>query len=74
MRSDEHRPPPLQFRLRSLLVGAVVIGLLFGALRWLEVPPRASLILLVILTVSGAAAVGLLVAIAGSQPPDRDDR
>lgn len=74
MTAEQHRPPPLQFRLRSLLAAAVAIGLLFGTLRWLEVPPRASLIVLVVLVVSSAAAVALLAAIAGSEPPDRDDR
>jgi uncharacterized membrane protein AbrB (regulator of aidB expression) len=61
---DEHRPPPLQFRLRSLLGIAVGVCLLFGTLRWLNVPPRASLIVLVILGVSVAAAVALIAAIA----------
>lgn len=70
---DTHRPPPLQFRLRSLLAMAVAVCVLFGTLRWLNVPPRASLIVLIILTVSAAAALALVVAIAGSENGgDRD--
>ncbi|NUQ63443.1 MAG: hypothetical protein HUU20_13270 [Pirellulales bacterium] len=64
--TEDHRAPPLQFRLRSLLAMAVAVCLIFGTLRWLNVPPRASLIVLVILAVSVAAAVALVAAIAGS--------
>jgi uncharacterized membrane protein YdbT with pleckstrin-like domain len=56
--------PPLQFGLRTVLLMAVVVALLFGTLRWLEVPPLASAIILVILVVSVAAALALVVAIA----------
>jgi hypothetical protein len=68
-------PQPLQFRLRSLLGITVAVALLFATLRWLGVPPQASLIVLVVLTVSLAAAVGLVAVIAhsGTGPPeDRD--
>lgn len=71
---DQRRRPPLQFRLRSLLAMAVAVCLLFGTLRWLNVPPRASLIVLVILAVSAAAALALVVAIAGSENGDEQDR
>lgn len=60
------RPPPLQFGLRAVLVIMVAVSLLFGVLRWLDVPPFASAIVLVILIVSVAAALGLVVAIAGA--------
>ena len=71
---DQRSPPPLQFRLRSLLAMAVAVCLLFGTLRWLNVPPRASLIVLVILAVSAAAALALVVVIAGSENGDEQDR
>jgi hypothetical protein len=62
--SDQRRP--LQFRLRSLLVLMVVVALLFGMLRGLDVSATASAVVLVILIVAVAAAVALLAAIAGS--------
>jgi hypothetical protein len=58
--------PPLQFSLKALLALPVVVGLVFGTLRWLGVSPLANAIILVILTVSAAAAIGLLAALAGS--------
>lgn len=57
---------PLQFRLRSLLGITVAVALLFGLLRWLGVPPQTSALVLVLLTVSLAAAVGLVAVIARS--------
>jgi Flp pilus assembly protein TadB len=69
---DEHEPeprppkPPLQFSLRTLLALPVAVGLLFGTLRWLDVPPLASVIVLVVLIVGVVAALGLLAAIAAS--------
>ncbi len=63
------RTPPLQFGLRAVLLIMVAVSLLFGILRWLDVPPFASAIVLVILIVSVAAALGLVVAIAAA----RDD-
>ncbi len=61
--SSRHRPP-LQFSLKALLTLPVVVGLAFGTLRWLGVSPLACAIVLVILTVSAIAAIGLLAAIA----------
>jgi Flp pilus assembly protein TadB len=58
--------PPLQFSLRALLMLPVAVGLLFGTLRWLGVPPLANAIVLVILVVSVAAALGLLAAVAAA--------
>jgi hypothetical protein len=66
--SDQRRP--LQFRLRSLLALAVVVALLFGTLRWLDVSATASAVVLVILIVAVAAAVALLAAIAASGDED----
>jgi hypothetical protein len=73
---DEPSPqkPPLQFRLRSLLAITASVGLLFALLRWLDVPARASLIVLAVLAVSVAAAVGLVVAIAHTVNDGRDER
>ena len=58
-----NRRPPLQFGLQSLMWMAVGVGLLFGMLRWFEVPPKTSALLLGILIVSVVAALGLVVAI-----------
>lgn len=71
-RPPEERRPPLQFGLRAVLLLTVVVGLLFGTMRWLEVSPFASAMVLVILIVSVAAALGLVVAIA--QAADDEDR
>lgn len=66
-------PKPLQFRIRTLLGMTVAVALLFAMLRWLGVPPQTSAIVLVLLTVSVAAAVGLVIVIARSSPGPRDD-
>ncbi len=55
---------PLQFGLRSLLGLMVVVALVFGTLRWLDVSATASVVVLIILIVAVAGAVALLVAIA----------
>ena len=57
---------PLQFGLRSLLALTAVVALFFGVLRWFEVPPLASAVVLLILCVGAAAALGLVAAIAAS--------
>jgi len=62
--------PPLQFGIRSLMLIAVAVGLLFGTLRWLEVSPRAAAVVLLIVVVSVAAALGLVVAIARGADDD----
>ncbi len=67
----ERRRPPLQFSLRTLLTLPVAVGLLFGTLRWLNVSPLASAIVLAILVVSAAAALGLLAAVAAA---DEDEQ
>jgi len=73
--SDPHqrneRRPPLQFGLRAVLWIMVAVSLLFGTLRWLNVSPWASAMVLVILIVSVAAALGLVVAIAAARDDDR---
>jgi len=48
----------------------VAVGLLFGTLRWLGISPQAGVLVLVILVVSVAAALGLVIAIAG-MPDDQ---
>jgi hypothetical protein len=70
---QESRPPkpPLQFSLRALLMLPVAVGLLFGTLRWLEVPPLASAIVLVVLVVSVLAALGLLAAVAAADDEEK---
>ncbi len=68
------RPRPLQFRLRSMLLATAALGLLFATLRWLGVPPQASLIVLVVLSVSVPAALVLVAVIAGSLTGENDGR
>jgi hypothetical protein len=68
---DKPPRPPLQFSVRAMFVITVVVGLLFGLLRWLEVPPLASTVVLVILMASVGLAFGLVLAIA--HLGDRDE-
>jgi high-affinity Fe2+/Pb2+ permease len=58
------RPPAIQIGLGTLLGITAAVAILFGVLRWLEVPAQASLLVLVMLTAGAIAAVGLVVAIA----------
>ena len=67
------RPPPLQFRLRTMFLVTAAFCVLFGTLRWLGVPPLAGFIVLVVLGVSVPAAVLLVVVIAGSMTGEEDD-
>jgi hypothetical protein len=67
------RPPPLQFGLRTLLGVTTATAVLFGVLRWLNVPPRASMIVLVVAGAGAAAALGLVAVIARSVAGE-DDR
>jgi len=71
--SQERRPPPLQFGLRTMFVVTAACCVLFGTLKWLGVPPVASLIVLVVLAVSVLAAIGLVVVIAGSVTGEEED-
>ena len=76
MDDDQHerpRPPPLQFRLRTMFVVTAAFGLLFATLKWLGVPPVASFLVLVVLAVSVLAAFGLVVVIAGSVTGEEDE-
>ena len=71
MMGEEREPRPLQFGLKSLFAITAAAAGLFGTLRWFGVPPRTIGLILVIVLVSVAAAVGLVVAIAGSCDDDR---
>jgi hypothetical protein len=55
--------PPLQYSLRGLFLLTLATALLFGTMRWFGVSPEASALVLVVLMIAGAAAVGLLIAI-----------
>jgi len=59
-----HRPPPLQFGLSSLLWIMLAVALIFSTLRWLQVPPATSLIVMAILAASALAVVALVAAIS----------
>ncbi len=69
---DPNRKPkrlaPLQFGLCALLIATAVVAALFSTVAWLGVPEQGRFIILLVLGVSVAAAVGLLVAIANSGP------
>ena len=67
------RKPPLQFTLPALFGITAALAVLFGALSWLGVPPLASFIVLVVLTVSVLAALGLVVVIAHSVTGEEDE-
>ena len=71
------RPAPLQFGLRTLLGATTGTAVLFGVLRWLDVPPRASLMVLVVGGAGAAAALGLVVVITrwatGEDDHQKDD-
>jgi hypothetical protein len=69
-RPSKQRRRPLQFSLRSLFGLMLAVALVFGMLRWLEVPAAASGVVLVILIVALLGAVALLAAIAGSDGED----
>jgi hypothetical protein len=66
VKDEGTRTPAIQIRLRTLLAITAAVAMLFGLLRWLEVPAQASLIVLAILGVGAIAAVGLVAVIAGS--------
>ena len=68
--NDRRARPPLQFGIRAVLGMMVAVGLLFGTLRWLGISPLAGALVLVILIVSVAAALGLVIAISG-MPDDQ---
>jgi Na+(H+)/acetate symporter ActP len=51
----------------------VIVSMLFGLMRWLNVSALAAAIVLAILVVSVVAAVGLVLAISASLGGDVDD-
>jgi hypothetical protein len=59
------RPRALQFRLRTLLIVTALFGLVFGVLRWLGASPETGFVVLAVIGVSVAAALALVVVIAG---------
>ncbi len=72
-RPERPRSPAIQIRLSTLLWVTAAVAVLFGTLRWLGVPPRASLLVLVVLLAGAMAAVGLVVVLARSLAPDAPD-
>lgn len=69
----KHRQPIPQFSIRTLLGLTTATALLLGVLRWLNVPARASWLVLVVMAAGGVAAVALVAVIAG-QDSGEDDR
>ena len=63
-KETRHCPPPLQFGLSTLLWLMLAVGLIFGTLRWMQVPATTSLIVMAILAVSALAVVLLVAAIS----------
>ena len=55
-----------------MLAAAIACALVFGLLRLLGVPPKTGFVVLAILAVTIAAAVGLLVIIAGESGDEND--
>jgi hypothetical protein len=64
--------PPLQFGLSTLLGVMVAVGLIFGTLRWLDVPAWVGYLILAILVASSLAGLGLAVMIARWTADDDD--
>jgi hypothetical protein len=60
---QQRRSPPLQFGLGSLFWLMLAVGLIFGTLKWMQVPARTSLIIMGVLAVSALAVVVLVAAI-----------
>jgi hypothetical protein len=50
-----------------MLMVTTALALVFGTLKWLGVPPGELWLVLAVLAVGVPAAIGLLVAIAGSE-------
>jgi spore maturation protein SpmB len=73
MSDQRPRTPAIQIRLSTLFWVTAVVAVLFGVLRWLGVPPRASLLVLVVMLAGATAAVGLVVVLARSLAPDADN-
>jgi ABC-type polysaccharide/polyol phosphate export permease len=70
MITDEREPRPLQFGLKALFAITAAAAVLFGTLKWFEVPPWTIGLILVIALVSAIAALGLVVAIAAGRNDD----
>ncbi len=68
----DRRPVPLQFGIRTMLWITLAAAVLMGTLQWMEVPPRAVGIVVLIVGVAVAAALGLVVTIA--RTTDDEDR
>ncbi len=56
--------PPLQFGLSTLLGVMVAVSLIFGVLRWLDLPAWVGYLILAVLAASSLAGLGLAVMIA----------
>jgi cobalamin biosynthesis protein CobD/CbiB len=73
--NDPTSRPPLQFGLSTLLGVMVAVGLIFGVLRWLDLPPWVGYLILAVLVASSLAGLGLAVMIArwtsDDDPPSR---
>jgi hypothetical protein len=65
-------PTRPQFSIRKLLALTAACAILFAAFRWLGMPPAASVLVAVLLTVSLAAAGLLVLVIAGTLDGDRE--
>ncbi len=70
--SDQRPAPrrPWQVGISTLLMLAVAVSVIFGALRWMGATPVAALVVLLILAVAVPAAVALVVAIGRMDSDD----
>jgi hypothetical protein len=62
--------PPLQFGLSTLLGVMVAVSVIFGVLRWLDLPAWVGYLVLAVLVASSLAGLGLAVMIARWTPED----
>ncbi len=68
--TQQPRLPALQVGLGTLFAVTAAVAMVFGVLRWMEVPPVSAVLVLAVLAVGAVAAVGLVVAIAATMDPD----
>jgi len=68
------RPRPIQFGTRTLLTVTAALAVLLGMLQWMQVEPWAMAVVLGVVVLSGAAAVGLVLALAATVDEEDDHR
>ncbi|MBN2024154.1 MAG: hypothetical protein JW809_15330 [Pirellulales bacterium] len=72
MTPPTRRPWRPQFGIKTLLAATAALAVLLGALRWMEATPGEMAIVLGVVVLSAAAAVGLVLALAAAVDDDND--